>query len=130
MLLRSAIARLGQAAFIAACLTLPASAERIAVSPDDVDLQAVLDRAADGDVVVLRSGEHRGQLRIARRLKLEGEPGAVVLGPGKGNVITVSAPRPWSAASSCGAPDATSERWTRACSSRRRRRALSSRATG
>ncbi|MET0528300.1 MAG: nitrous oxide reductase family maturation protein NosD, partial [Microvirga sp.] len=87
MLLRSAIARLGQAAFIVACLALPAAAERIDVSTDEADLQAVLDRAADGDVVALRSGEHRGQLRIARRLTLEGEAGAVVLGPGKGNVI-------------------------------------------
>ena len=47
MLLRSAIARLGQAAFIVACLALPAAAERIDVSPDEADLQAVLDRAAD-----------------------------------------------------------------------------------
>ena len=60
--------------------------------PGESDLQAVLDRAAEGDVIVLRTGEHRAQVRIARKLMLEGEPGAVVLGPGKGNVITVSAP--------------------------------------
>ena len=92
MLLRLAIVRLGSAACLAAGFALPAWAERIVVSPGEADLQAVLDRAAEGDVIVLRSGEHRAQLRIARRLTLEGEPGAVVLGPGKGNVITVSAP--------------------------------------
>src|SRR5215213_5722293 len=92
MLLRSAIARLGQAACMAACLAQSALAERIVVPPDASDLQAVLDRAAEGDVVVLRRGEHSAQVKIERRLTLEGEPGAVVLGPGKGNVVTVSAP--------------------------------------
>ena len=51
---------------IVACLALPAAAERIVVSPDEADLQAVLDRAADGDVIVLQSGEHRGQRRESR----------------------------------------------------------------
>jgi nitrous oxidase accessory protein len=92
MLLRSAIARLGQAACMAACLVQSALAERIVVPPSESDLQAVLDGAAEGDVVVLRRGEHRAHVSIVRRLTLEGEPGAEIVGPGKGNVITVSAP--------------------------------------
>ena len=56
MLLRRTIVRLGSAAFLAAGFALPAWAERIVVSPGEADLQAVLDRAAEGDVVVLRSG--------------------------------------------------------------------------
>ncbi|HEY1364815.1 MAG TPA: nitrous oxide reductase family maturation protein NosD [Xanthobacteraceae bacterium] len=85
------IARLGPAAVLAAGLALPASAERIIVAPDETDVQAVLDRAADGDVVLLRGGEYRGPLTIAHRLVLEGEPGAMVVGSAKGSVITVEA---------------------------------------
>ena len=77
---------------MAACLVQSALAERIVVPPDASDLQAVLDGAAEGDVVVLRRGEHRAHVSIVRRLTLEGEPGAEIVGPGKGNVITVSAP--------------------------------------
>ena len=51
--------RLGPAALLAAGLAVPAQAERIAVDPA-ADPQEVLDRAADGDVVVLKAGEHRG----------------------------------------------------------------------
>src|SRR5687767_12894935 len=91
MLLRRTIRSLGPAAFAVTCLALPAWAERIVVAPE-ADLQAVLDGAAEDDVIVLQGGKHRAQVRIARRLMLEGEPGAVVLGPGKGNVVTVSAP--------------------------------------
>ena len=40
------------------------------------------------------AGEHRGSVRIARKLTVEGEPGAVLVGPGKGSVVTVSAPGP------------------------------------
>jgi nitrous oxidase accessory protein len=83
--------RLGSAAAFAVGLVLPAFAERFEVDPG-VDPQEVLDRASDGDVVVLAAGEHRGPLRIARRLTLEGAPGAVVVGSGKGSVVTVSAP--------------------------------------
>ena len=54
------IARLGSAAILAAGLAWPAAAERIVVPPDTADLQGVLDRAADGDVIVLQAGEHHG----------------------------------------------------------------------
>jgi nitrous oxidase accessory protein len=82
---------MGLAAIFAAGLSLPARAERIAVGPSD-NPQEIVEMAADGDVIVLRRGQHRGPLRVTRRLTVEGEPGAVLVGPGRGSVVTVSAP--------------------------------------
>jgi nitrous oxidase accessory protein len=79
------------AAAFAASFAAPAYADRIAVRPGD-ELQAVLDRAAEGDVVALAAGEHGGQARLDKRLTLEGEPGAVLQGPRRGSVVTVLAP--------------------------------------
>jgi nitrous oxidase accessory protein len=81
---------MGLAAF-AASLALPARAERIAVSTGDA-VQKIIDLATDNDAIVLKRGEHRGPIRVTRKVTLEGEPGAVVVGPGKGSVVTVSAP--------------------------------------
>jgi nitrous oxidase accessory protein len=92
MSLRSVMLAMGSAALVAAGSSLTAAAERVVVGPGDGELQPVLDRAAEGDVVVLSRGEHRGRVVIERRLTLEGEPGAVLHGPGKGSVVTVSAP--------------------------------------
>ncbi|WP_201861230.1 nitrous oxide reductase family maturation protein NosD [Microvirga soli] len=89
MHLRSMI-RMGLAAIFAAGLSLPARAERIAVGPSD-NPQEIVEMAADGDVIVLGRGQHRGPLRVTRRLTVEGEPGAVLVGPGRGSVVTVSA---------------------------------------
>ena len=69
----------------------PASAEQTIVLPGGVDLQAAIDRSADGDTLVLQ-GEHHGPIRITRKLTLEGELGAVLLGTGEGSVITVITP--------------------------------------
>lgn len=55
------------------------------------NLQAALDRAADGDVVVVE-GEHRGNFRVERRITLTGRPGAVLDGNGRGSVVTVASP--------------------------------------
>ena len=85
------IVRLELVAVFAASLALPARAERIAVAPGSA-LQEIVDLAAEGDVIVLKAGEHRGPIRITRRLTIEGEPGAVLLGQGQGSVVTVSAP--------------------------------------
>jgi nitrous oxidase accessory protein len=92
------IARQGLAAIFVAGLALPGAAlpawaARVSVAPGDADLQPVLDRAADGDVIVLQAGEHRGPLRIDKRLTLEGEPGAILSGDRKGSVITILAPQ-------------------------------------
>ncbi|MCC2652384.1 MAG: nosD [Microvirga sp.] len=84
--------RSGLAAIFAASLALPAWAETLVVAPGEGSLQDILDRAADGDIVRFRTGEHRGPIRIARKVTVEGEPGAILVGPGKGSVVTVSAP--------------------------------------
>ena len=86
------IVRLGSAAVLAAGPAWQACAERIAVPPGQADLQAVLDSAAQGDVIALQAGEHRGRVRIARKVTLEGERGAVLQGDGHGSVITVTSP--------------------------------------
>ena len=85
------LVRLGLAAAFAANLSSLAHAERIAV-PVGTSPQEVVDLAAEGDVVVLKAGEHRGPIRITRKLTVEGERGAVLIGPGQGSVVTVSAP--------------------------------------
>lgn len=83
--------RSGLAAIFAAGLAMPAWAERIAVSTGDA-LQEIVHLAAEGDVIVLKNGEHRGPIRITRKVTVEGEPGAILVGSGKGSVVTVSAP--------------------------------------
>ncbi|GAU87069.1 nitrous oxide reductase family maturation protein NosD [Bosea sp. BIWAKO-01] len=90
-LLRTAMC-LGLAAVAAASLVRPATAAPIQVEPGREELQAVIDRAAEGDVILLAPGEHRGPVRLARRLTLAGEEGAVLTGSSQGSVVTVSAP--------------------------------------
>ena len=83
---------IGMAAALVAMLASPALAERIVVRAGEADLQAVLDGASPGDVIALEGGEHHGPIWIRKSLILEGSPGAVVLGSGKGSVVTVAAP--------------------------------------
>jgi nitrous oxidase accessory protein len=78
-------------AALAASLAARAPAATVAVRPDVADLQAVLDRAADGDEVRLAAGNYRGPLSIAHRVTLVGTAGAVITGSGEGSVITVAA---------------------------------------
>lgn len=85
------ILRLMGMAALAAVLAGPASAARLVVEPYDDNVQGALDRAADGDTVVLE-GEHRGNVRLARGITLEGAPGAALIGDGTGSVVTVEAP--------------------------------------
>ncbi|HRN85158.1 MAG TPA: nitrous oxide reductase family maturation protein NosD [Hyphomicrobium sp.] len=70
----------------------PACAERVTIAPGG-DVQAALARAADGDVILLAEGVHRGPVRIEKEVTLEGQPGAVLEGSGRGSVVTLSAPR-------------------------------------
>ena len=87
------IAQIWLAALVAASLGgTRVSAEQLSVTPQTGDLQAVLDRAADGDEVLLAPGNYRGPLRITHSITLEGTTGSVVAGSGDGSVITVSAP--------------------------------------
>ncbi len=84
---------LAAAALVAALAAAPARAETIGVAPGgDRPLQEILDAARPGDVVRLAPGTHRGPVTIAKTLTLEGEPGAVILGPGTGTVVMVAAP--------------------------------------
>ncbi|MBR0827821.1 nitrous oxide reductase family maturation protein NosD [Bradyrhizobium manausense] len=78
------------AIFVAGVVGPTSAAELKAVA--DQPLQAVLDRAQEGDVVKLAPGVYKGGIRIDRRLVLNGSPGAVLSGGGSGNVITVVAP--------------------------------------
>ncbi|WP_316237902.1 nitrous oxide reductase family maturation protein NosD [Bradyrhizobium sp. SZCCHNR1015] len=86
------IMTLGLAALVVAGLPFRATAATRQVAADIADLQDVLDRAADGDEIVLAAGTYRGPLRITHRLTLTGAHGAVITGDGHGSVITVTAP--------------------------------------
>ncbi|WP_316226537.1 nitrous oxide reductase family maturation protein NosD [Bradyrhizobium sp. SZCCHNS3052] len=86
------IKTLGLAALVVAGLPFYARAATLQVGADNTDLQALLDRAADGDEIALATGTYRGPLRISHRLTLAGAPGAVISGGGEGSVITVAAP--------------------------------------
>lgn len=58
----------------------------------DEDLQAMIDAAEPGDVLVLTSGTYDGNVVIDKPLELRGEGWPVVDGHGEGNVIEVYAP--------------------------------------
>lgn len=79
-------------AALAALLAGPASAGRETVAPGE-SVQAALDRARAGDIVVLQSGVHRGPVEIQSEAILEGLPGAILEGPGRGSVVILAAPR-------------------------------------
>jgi len=83
--------RIIPAAIFAAGAASSASAETRKVAPEQA-LQAVLDRAQDGDVIELAAGEYKGAIRIDHRLVLAGRPGAELVGDGTGNVVTVTSP--------------------------------------
>lgn len=87
------ISAIGMAALAAAILATPAWSATIRKAADGSPLQAVLDRALVGDVIVLAQGEHKGPVTIDKTVTLEGEAGAVIIGSGEGSVITVTAPR-------------------------------------
>lgn len=56
------------------------------------DLQALIDQAERGAVVVLEPGTYDGDVHIDKPLELRGEGWPIVDGHGVGNVITISAP--------------------------------------
>ncbi len=79
------------AAVVAAGLSTFASAATLTLAPGQLT-QDVLDRAQEGDVLVLAAGEHKGPIRIERGIVLRGEPGAILRADGAGSVVTVNAP--------------------------------------
>jgi nitrous oxidase accessory protein len=86
------IAQLGLAALLAAGLRTGACAAQLSITPQEKDLQAVLDRATDGDDISLSPGIYHGPLRLTHRVTLSGTNGAIIAGAGKGSVITISSP--------------------------------------
>jgi nitrous oxidase accessory protein len=70
----------------------PAHAEIRTVQPGPEDLQTIVDKAAEGDTIVLLPGPHRGPIRLTRKISIVGEKGAVVTGSNQGSVVTVLAP--------------------------------------
>ena len=86
------IAQFGLAALLAAGLGTAARAAQLSITPEEKDLQAVLDRSGDGDDISLSPGTYQGPLRLTHRVTLSGVKGVVVAGSGAGSVITVSAP--------------------------------------
>ncbi|HET9574944.1 MAG TPA: NosD domain-containing protein, partial [Nitrospira sp.] len=83
-----------KAAFLAVMsLVCPAHAEIRTVLPGAEDLQAIVDKAAEGDTIVLLPGLHRGPIRLTRKIFLVGEKGAVLTGSNQGSVVTVLAPQ-------------------------------------
>jgi len=73
-------------------LAVPAPAADVRVPAGGGRLAAALATAAAGDVLRLAPGEHAGGISVDRPLTLVGEPGAEIVGPGKGRVVTLNAP--------------------------------------
>jgi nitrous oxidase accessory protein len=78
------------AALLLAAGVALAQASEIKLAPGS-DLQGAIDRAADGATIVLETGDHRGPIRLARRITVRGDPGATITGDGQGSVVTISA---------------------------------------
>src|SRR5262244_401681 len=55
-------------------------------------LQAAIDAAVAGDLLVLGAGRYEGRVMIGKPLTLAGEAGAEIVGDGNGSVVTVTAP--------------------------------------
>lgn len=55
-------------------------------------VQEAVERAADGDTVLVRPGRYAGPLIVRTRVELVGQDGAVVDGGGRGTVVTLAAP--------------------------------------
>ena len=85
------LSRIAPAAILAAGIWNAATAATLTAVPEQ-PLQAVLDRAQDGDVIEIGRGEYKGKFSIDRSLVLSGQPGVVLTGEGSGSVITVTAP--------------------------------------
>lgn len=73
----------------AALLSGIAQAREIVVR---ADLQAAVDNAADGDILVLTAKQYAGPLVISRSITLAGRNRPEIVGSNNGSVITVTAP--------------------------------------
>ncbi|MGO4624593.1 nitrous oxide reductase family maturation protein NosD [Ensifer sp. 2YAB10] len=71
-------------------IAIPAEAAERTVTPAD-NLAAIIEAASPGDRIILRPGKYKGPVKIAKPVTLEGEPGAAIVGEGKGTVVTIDA---------------------------------------
>lgn len=85
---RAAAATAVSAGALALALSNPVAARVIEA---DATVAAALAIAEDGDTVTVPAGVHRERLVIARRVHLEGRPGAIIDGGGVGTVVRVEA---------------------------------------
>lgn len=70
---------------------LPAAAAVHEIAPGQA-LQEAVDAARPGDTLRLLPGVHAGPVSVDRAITLVGDPGAEVVGPGRGSVITLTVP--------------------------------------
>ncbi len=81
----------GAAALFLAAATQPLRAAEIAVAPG-ASLADAIAGAQPGDVLKLSAGSYDGPVSIDRPLTIEGSPGTVIDGHGKGRTIEVTSP--------------------------------------
>lgn len=74
-----------------ALLPLSATAGKVTVAPGPDALASAIATARPGDVLTLMRGRYAGPVTVDKPLTLSGQ-GAEVAGPGKGSVVTVTAP--------------------------------------
>lgn len=89
---RARAVRAGMVGIAATIVATAAAAGTVRVPAGEEALQAAVDAAAVGDVLVLEPGVHLGPVTVSRPLTLHGESGAVVDGRSRGPVIMVKAP--------------------------------------
>ncbi|MGV8987153.1 MAG: nitrous oxide reductase family maturation protein NosD [Cypionkella sp.] len=76
---------------LALCLlTLPALAEVVRVAPGAGTLQTAIAGSHPGDVLMLSAGTYPGPFVIDHSVTLQGVPGAILDGQGKGTVVTLT----------------------------------------
>ncbi|HHY73628.1 MAG TPA: nitrous oxidase accessory protein NosD [Bacillus bacterium] len=68
----------------------PASAEEFIVN-NEHQLQTVLETAVEHDTVTIKEGIYKGNFTVNMPMTIKGEEGATIIGPNKGDVITVNA---------------------------------------
>lgn len=60
------------------------------VTPD-MSIQEVLDKAIEGDTIIVKKGQYDGNLTINKAIHLTAESGAIISGSGDGNTIEITA---------------------------------------
>ena len=91
MLWRARIVRTLSIAVLTGTVLVPAAYGREwIVTAGSGALQSTVEMAGPGDVVRLGPGDHRGPVTLAQPVVLTGEPGARLVGPEQGSVVTVT----------------------------------------